>query len=139
MTAPTITTVDSGQLDLFSAGNPAGSFRSDCSGPVTVGSGAGNPALDAIRARDEGMERAESASHAPVDRAIIDQAIDWFATTGDEFSANDIREVLPDVSGALIGSRFLAASKRGQIVRVGDTLATHKAGHARRISTWRHT
>lgn len=111
MTVPTITTTVDGQLDLFAA----------------------------LQARDEGMAAAESASRADHDRAIIDQAIRTIGTTHDTFSSNDIRNYLPDVAPPLIGARFLAAARRGDIERVGDTLASHKAGHARRISTWRLT
>ena len=90
----------------------------------------------ALRARDHGMAIAETALAAEQDRLVIDNAIAHFAALGDEFSANDVRRVLPAVSGALIGSRFLAASKRGQIERTGSTLADHEQGHARRVSTW---
>ena len=91
----------------------------------------------ALRARDHGMALAEDGQSAEQDRYVIDNAIRHFAGLGDEFSSNDVRRVLPVVSGSLIGSRFLAAHKRGEIERVGDELADHEAGHARRISVWR--
>lgn len=82
------------------------------------------------------MEAAESRPAAEQDRLVIDQAIDYLASLGAEFSANDVRELLPVVSGSLIGTRFLAAAKGGRITRTGSTLADHEAGHARRVSTW---
>jgi hypothetical protein len=87
--------------------------------------------------RDRGMALAESARGADWDRRVIDQAIRHLARTGREFSSNDVRGLLPAVRPALIGARFLAASKRGEIKRVGDVLADHKAGHARRVGLWR--
>jgi hypothetical protein len=87
--------------------------------------------------RDRGMARAEASLHAAWDRAVIDQAITVLAATGRAFSANDVRDRLPDVRPALVGARFMHAARRGLIERIGDELATHKAGHARRVSVWR--
>jgi len=87
--------------------------------------------------RDRGMARAEASLHAAWDRAVIDQAITVLAATGQPFSANDVRGLLPDVRPALVGARFMHAARRGLIERIGDELATHKAGHARRVGLWR--
>ena len=87
--------------------------------------------------RDRGMARAEASRHSAWDRAVIDQAIGVLAATGREFSSNDVRERLPDVRPALVGARFMHAARRGLIERIGDELAAHKAGHARRVGVWR--
>jgi hypothetical protein len=89
------------------------------------------------RLRDEGMAATESRRGADQDRLVIDRAIKHLADSGETFSANDVRRLLPVVAPQLIGSRFNAASRRGQIERVGSELADHGAGHARRLSTWR--
>src|SRR5262249_3543980 len=70
--------------------------------------------------RDKGMAAAEASRHAVVDRALIDAAIRAEAATGQPFSANSIRSRLPGVAGSLVGARFLAAARRGQIERIGD-------------------
>jgi len=92
---------------------------------------------DGAAARDEGIACAESAQGAEWDRHVIDQAIMHYARTGLEFSANDLRGLLPAVAGSMIGARFLAAARAGTIVRAGATHASHRAGHARLLSTWR--
>jgi hypothetical protein len=92
---------------------------------------------DGRRARDAGMAAAESRRAAEQDKAVIDAAIEYLAGTGEEFSANDVRPLLPSVAGSLIGTRFLAASRSGLIERAGTTQADHEEGHARLLSTWR--
>lgn len=91
----------------------------------------------ARQARDQGMAAAQSRPAAGQDALVIDQAIRHFADSGAEFSVNDVRRLLPVVAPQLVGSRFLAASNRRQIERVGSTLADHEKGHARRVSVWR--
>ena len=90
----------------------------------------------ARRARDAGMANAESRIGADQDRAVIDQAVEHFASLGRPFSANDVRRVLPQVASPLIGARFLAAARRGLIERVGSTLAQHEESHAHSIGLW---
>jgi hypothetical protein len=110
---------------------------------VATGDGFGCPECFAPRlalaraARDRGMAAAEAGRGADWDRKVIDRAIAHLAATRQEFSANEVRELLPVVSGALIGSRFMAAYRRGDIERIGDVFATHAEGHGRRISLWR--
>lgn len=91
---------------------------------------------EARAARDEGMAQAEDADRAHWDRKVIDQAIDAFADAGRPFSANDLRELLPDVRPALIGSRFMAASVGGRILRVGRTTSTKANTHAKDVALW---
>ena len=85
------------------------------------------------------MDAAQSRPAAQQDRAVIDQAIRHHATTGLLFSANTIRPMLPVVSGSIIGARFLAASKSGQIEAIGSVMASHRRGHGRRLVLWRGT
>lgn len=75
----------------------------------------------AAAARDEGMAWAEMAEdeRGGWTRSLIDQAIAWFAQTGQRFSANDLRELLPDdlpVQG-LMGSRFRHAANHLGLIR----------------------
>lgn len=88
-------------------------------------------------ARDAGMANAEAHRGADQDIAVLDNVIRHLAHTMDTFSANDARELLPEVAGQLIGARFNSAAGRRLIERVGDTTARHEAGHCRRISVWR--
>lgn len=70
-------------------------------------------------------------------RARIDAAIRRAAATGAEFSANDIRRVLEDVPGPVIGARFNAAAKAGFIERVGYVASTKVNTHGHPIALWR--
>lgn len=99
-------------------------------------------ALRAIRVarqlRDAGMAIAEAADRDGWDRKVIDQAINAFARTGDPFSANDLRDLLPDVRPALIGARFYAASVQGRIVRHRQerVTSTSKSTHHKDVGLW---
>lgn len=89
-----------------------------------------------LAARDAGIAIVEAASDDQ-DRAVIDQAIRVIGEQRGHVSANDVRDLLPGVRPSLIGSRFLAASKRGELTEDGTVRATHAAGHARRLVRWR--
>lgn len=95
--------------------------------------------VEARRARDRAMAEAEARRAADQDRAVIDQAITHLAALGRPFSANQVRELLPVVSPALVGARFLAAARDGLIKAVGVTQASHTAGHGRLLRVWRGT
>ena len=94
-------------------------------------------AIAAARAaRDQGMAQAEDADATGWEKALIDQAIRAFAATGQPFSANDLRPLLPDVRSSLMGSRFMAAAKAGQIRRVGLATSTKKNTHSKDVGRW---
>jgi hypothetical protein len=85
------------------------------------------------------MAAAEDRPAAGQDRAVIRQAIEHCARLGAPFSADTVRPLLPEVSGALIGAGFMAASRAGLIEQVGTTQVRHAAGHARLVKVWRGT
>lgn len=93
---------------------------------------------EARKARDEGMSIAHVADEerGSWDTKVIDQAIKAFADTGKPFSSNDIWPLLPEVRGALIGTRFMAASVRGYIRKVGRVTSTKKNTHAKEVAVW---
>lgn len=86
--------------------------------------------------RDEGMAQATEADRDGWDAKTIDQAIDHFAKSGRPFSANTLRDLLPEVRQPLIGIRIRAASARGQIVRTGSTPSTLPSTHAHHIGVY---
>lgn len=91
----------------------------------------------ATAARDAGIANAEAGDLTGWNKALIDQAIEAFAYTGRPFSANDLRQVLPDdLPGALMGARFLAASNADRIRFVGRTTSTKKNTHAKDVALW---
>lgn len=86
--------------------------------------------------RDKGIARVECAADDQ-DRAVIDQAIRVVADRGRPFSANDVRPLLPPgIRPALIGARFLAASKRRQIRKLGWVPSTDPGTHAHPVALW---
>jgi hypothetical protein len=94
--------------------------------------------VDCIAARDEGMRQAEDSDRSGWNKALIDQAIDVLAGTGEPFSANDLRVLLPDdLPGPLFGARFQHASRnRGVIQPLSLTASSKKNTHAHPIRVW---
>lgn len=93
-------------------------------------------------ARDAGMEQAEAGDQYGTDTKVIDQAIEHLANQGVEFSANDLRELLPEVRQPLIGARMRSAARSAKgrpslIVHVSYTPSTLQSTHAHDIKTWR--
>lgn len=90
--------------------------------------------------RDQGVAQVEEASDDWA-RATIDQALEHVAKTKpDGFSANDVRPLLPPgIRPALVGARFLAASKRGLIRKVGFVASSDPGTHAHPIALWTAT
>ena len=91
----------------------------------------------AIAARDAGIAQAEDNA-SDWDKALIDQAIAFFAKTGQPFSANDIRPLLPaDINcRGLMGGRFTAAYNRREIQPIGDHPSHKENTHGKRIMIW---
>jgi hypothetical protein len=91
----------------------------------------------ARRLRDAGIAQAEASDRYGWNTRLIDQAINAFARTGDRFSANDLRELLPDdLPGPLYGARFMAACTEKRIERVGRTTSTKANTHSKDIGVW---
>lgn len=75
------------------------------------------------------------------DDKVIDQAIIATAVTAIQFSANDVRPLLPAVSKPRIGARFQALAKAGHIEPVPGRFvkSSDAATHGHRIAVWRAT
>lgn len=92
----------------------------------------------ARNARDEGLARVE-ASSSEWEKAVIDQAILAMAEKPVRFSANDFRDLLPEVrTRKLIGQRCGDLSKRKPppIVKVDETISTDEGTHAKKINVY---
>ena len=88
---------------------------------------------------DTSKERAIAAVNGVADpdfRARIDAAIRSAAALGKPFSANDLRHVLHDVPGPLVGARFNALAKAGVIRRVGYVASTKASTHGHPVAEW---
>lgn len=92
---------------------------------------------ECVAARNEGMAQAEEADRSGWNKALIDQAIAALANTGQRFSSNDLRVLLPeDIPGPLFGARFSAAQTKGRIRFVGYTRSTKKNTHGKPVAVW---
>lgn len=92
----------------------------------------------AIAAGDEGMTVA--TDHAdPRLVLMIDAKIAELNASGKPWSANDLRDALPVVASALVGSRVKAASMRvpREMVAVRRTRSTLLSTHGAFIVVWR--
>lgn len=83
-----------------------------------------------------GIAAADLAA-SPDERSRIDAAIRQVAARGGVWSANDVRVLVPDVSGPLMGARFNAAAKAGLITRVGYEPSTKGSTHGHPVAQWR--
>lgn len=91
---------------------------------------------EALLERDQALELVEECSD-DWDRAVIDQGIATLNARGLPWSANHLRPLLPPVRPALVGARFLAAAKRGEMRRVGWVISTDPGTpHGRPIALW---
>lgn len=89
------------------------------------------------RLRREGQAQAEYAADPRV-VAIIDGLIAALNATGDEWSANTCRDLLPTVaSRGLIGARVDAARKRGEMVACGWVKSTLASTRGKPVTVWR--
>ncbi|MCR1785356.1 hypothetical protein KVF89_22640 [Nocardioides carbamazepini] len=91
------------------------------------------PPSDATRAAiNEGWTRYEQATKSEGrsdewDNRVILTAIKAFVRQGRPFSANDFRDLLPEVRKCLISRRLIEAQRAGWIRRVGFTPSTLKS------------
>lgn len=86
-------------------------------------------------ARDAGIDLALEAA-SDWEKALVWQAIEAFAELGQPFSANNLRDLLPDVRTPMIGGQFTKASIAGVIVRVGIVMSTDEPTHHKPIGLW---
>ena len=90
---------------------------------------------EVLAARGDGMRRAEEGA-GKWDCSVIDQAILAAAGTGQPFSANDIRDRLPEVRRPAVGARFNALRQRGLIQIVGEVRSTDVGTHGKKIGLY---
>lgn len=88
--------------------------------------------------RDAGLDQVTEASDDQ-DIAVVDQAILTVADRGGQFSANDVRPLLPALrSRNLIGARFNALRTAKRITRVKGSYvpSTDPGTHGHPIAVW---
>ncbi|WP_438489507.1 hypothetical protein [Streptomyces sp. S186] len=86
-----------------------------------------NTTLDTIVARTDDW-----------DRFLVEQAIWHFGLACDEWSANDLRDVLPELSHGYLGAAINSLRTAGLIEHTGLMVpSTSGPTHGHRISVWR--
>lgn len=84
----------------------------------------------------EGIQRATEASD-PDAITAVDALIAKCAKTGEPFSANTIRDQLPEgIRPGAIGGRFQYAARRGLIRPVGYVASTDPKTHSHPVRVW---
>ena len=85
--------------------------------------------------RDAGLAQTTEAADEQ-DIRVIDQAIAHLNRSGRRWSANTLRELLPEVRRPLVGARVRAAAMRKEMTAVGYVASTLPSTHAHRVTVW---
>ncbi|MFB7244583.1 hypothetical protein ACFCYX_19245 [Streptomyces populi] len=77
------------------------------------------------------------AKHSEWDRFLVEQAVLHFGQRHDEFSCNDLRDVLPDLGHGFLGAA-INSLRTGGIIAHTDRMvpSTQENTHAHRIAVW---
>ncbi|MEW5658293.1 hypothetical protein ABGT92_23605 [Streptomyces cinereoruber] len=78
------------------------------------------------------------ADQSSWDRFLVEQAVFHYGTRHDEFSANDLRDVLPEMSHGFLGAAVNSLRTAGVIEHTGRVVpSTLGSTHGHRIGVWR--
>ncbi|MFI8962103.1 hypothetical protein ACIGO8_08300 [Streptomyces sp. NPDC053493] len=78
------------------------------------------------------------ADQSSWDRYLVEQAAFHYGTRVDEFSANDLRDVLPEMAHGFLGAVINSLRTAGVIEHTGRVVPSTLANtHGHRISVWR--
>jgi hypothetical protein len=82
----------------------------------------------------------EIADQSSWDQFIVEQAVFHFGQRHDEFSCNDLRDVLPELGHGFLGAAINSLRTGGIIAHTGRMVPSTQANtHAHRIACWRLT
>ena len=77
------------------------------------------------------------ARHSEWDRFLVEQAAFHFGQRHDDFSCNDLRDVLPELGHGFLGAAINALRAGGVIEHTGRTVpSTSAATHGHRLAVW---
>lgn len=72
------------------------------------------------------------------DRFLVEQAVWHFGLANDTFSANDLRNVLPELAQGFLGAAINSLRTAGLIEHTGQMVpSTSGPTHGHRLSVWR--
>lgn len=79
----------------------------------------------------------EIADQSSWDQFIVEQAVFHFGQRHDEWSCNDLRDVLPELGHGFLGAAINSLRTGGIIAHTGRTVPSTQANtHAHRIGVW---
>ncbi|WP_055693751.1 hypothetical protein [Streptomyces prasinopilosus] len=82
----------------------------------------------------------EIADQSTWDQHIVEQAVFHFGQRHDEWSCNDLRDVLPELGHGYLGAAINSLRTAGIIAHTGRTVPSTQANtHAHRIAVWELT
>lgn len=82
----------------------------------------------------------EIADQSSWDQFLVEQAVFHFGQRHDDFSCNDLRDVLPELAHGFLGATINSLRSGGVIEHTGRTVpSTQAATHGHRIGVWRLT
>ncbi|GGV46178.1 hypothetical protein [Streptomyces spectabilis] len=82
----------------------------------------------------------EIADQSSWDQFLVEQAVFHFGQRHDEWSCNDLRDVLPELGHGFLGAAINSLRGAGIIAHTGRTVpSTQASTHGHRIGVWRIT
>ncbi|MGX1220402.1 hypothetical protein [Streptomyces ambofaciens] len=82
----------------------------------------------------------EIADQSSWDQFLVERAVFHFGQRHDDFSCNDLRDVLPELGHGFLGAAINALSRGGIIQHTGRTVpSTQTRTHGHRIGVWQLT
>ncbi|GAA4823840.1 hypothetical protein [Streptomyces ziwulingensis] len=89
---------------------------------------------------DKDLLLEEFADQSSWDQFLVEQAVFHFGQRHDEWSCNDLRDVLPELGHGFLGAAINALRSGGIIAHTNQTVPSTQANtHAHRIAVWRLT
>ena len=91
-----------------------------------------------LAAADKDLLLEALADRSPWDRFLVEQAVFYFGLANDTFSANELREVLPELGHGYLGAAIGALHRGGITEPTGDLVpSTSPATKGHGIHVWR--
>jgi len=89
---------------------------------------------------DKDLRLEEIADQSSWDQFLVEQAVFHFGQRHDTFSANDMRDVLPELGHGFLGAAINALRTGGIIAHTGYMVpSTSAATHGHRLAVWQLT
>lgn len=91
-----------------------------------------------LAAAEKDLLLEEIADQSSWDQFLVEQAVFHFGQRHDEFSCNDLRDVLPELGQGFLGAAINSLRQGGVIEHTGRTVpSTQASTHGHRIGVWR--